>query len=99
MSGNSRQTKKSVSLFGFNIFKPRKPTRRVDDSHEDIHNTGRVYPSDEDGKGPFKVADPAIDIKTSAFIAHFHATRVSESNCQITRISESNCQVYQSAKA
>ncbi|KAJ9186062.1 hypothetical protein P3X46_005608 [Hevea brasiliensis] len=89
MGGNSRQTRKSVSFFGFNMFKPKRPTRRVDDSYEDASNTRRVFPSDEDGKGPWKFADPHIDTKISAFIANFHATRISESNCQI----------YQPAKA
>ncbi|OAY28553.1 hypothetical protein MANES_15G075800v8 [Manihot esculenta] len=83
MGGNSRQTKKSVSFSVFNIFKARRPTRRVNDSYEDASNTRRVFPSDEDGKGPWKIADPRIDTKTSEFIAHFHATRISESNCQI----------------
>ncbi|OAY43908.1 hypothetical protein MANES_08G107400v8 [Manihot esculenta] len=88
MGGNSRQTKKSISFSAFNIFKSRRP-RRVDDCYEDVSSARRVYPSDEDGRGPWSVADPRIDIKTSAFIAHFHATRISESDRQI----------YQPAKA
>lgn len=89
MGGNSRQTKKSVSFSVFNIFKARRPTRRVNDSYEDASNTRRVFPSDEDGKGPWKVADPLINTKTSAFLAHVHETCISEAGCQVTHLRSS----------
>lgn len=43
----------------------------------------RPLPLDDD-KGPWvAVADPRIDTKASAFIANFHAARISESERQI----------------
>ncbi|KDP23330.1 hypothetical protein JCGZ_23163 [Jatropha curcas] len=84
MGGNNRQNKKSSLSFAaaFNIFKSRR-TRRVEDNNDDVPSTTRPFRSDEDGRGPWGVADPRITIKTSAFIAHFHATLFSESDRQI----------------
>ncbi|CAI0382013.1 unnamed protein product [Linum tenue] len=42
----------------------------------------RVWASDEDKAGKW-VADPRIDTKASAFIAHFHASRISEAEHMI----------------
>ncbi|CAN0897308.1 hypothetical protein LINGRAHAP2_LOCUS19048 [Linum grandiflorum] len=42
----------------------------------------RAWTSDEDKAGRY-VADPRIDTKASAFIAHFHAARFSESEQKI----------------
>ncbi|EOY30389.1 Uncharacterized protein TCM_037619 [Theobroma cacao] len=75
MGGNKQ--KKSFSFFSF--FKAKKD-RREDHSYsaaEDVWSTRKVYPSDEDNTLRV-VAEPGIDKKASAFIANFHATRVSE---------------------
>ncbi|XP_050224832.1 uncharacterized protein LOC126674434 [Mercurialis annua] len=82
MGGNSRQSNKKSSSSFFSFFK-RKPRRVEDYSCDDITSGRRVFPSDEDNRGPWRVADPCIDTKTSAFIAHFHSTRFSEPDRQI----------------
>ncbi|EEF50035.1 uncharacterized protein LOC8274965 [Ricinus communis] len=82
MGGNSRQNGKKSVFSAFNFFK-RKPRRVEDYSYDDVSSARRVFPSDEDGRGFWRVADPCIDTKTSAFIAHFHSTRFSEPDRQI----------------
>ncbi|KAE8706420.1 putative Homeodomain-like/winged-helix DNA-binding family protein [Hibiscus syriacus] len=68
-----KQTKKSF-LLGF--LKAKKG-RNGYDQEEDGWGTRKVYPSEEDST--FRVvAEPGIDRKASAFIANFHATRLSE---------------------
>ncbi|KAK8545384.1 hypothetical protein V6N12_026220 [Hibiscus sabdariffa] len=75
MAGNKH--KKSFSFFSF--FKAKKGRREQDyySGGEDVWGTRKVYPSDEDNTLRV-VAEPGIDKKASAFIANFHATRVSE---------------------
>ncbi|KAL4342085.1 hypothetical protein GQ457_08G004680 [Hibiscus cannabinus] len=76
MAGNKH--KKSFSFFSF--FKAKKGRREQDyysGTGEDVWGTRKVYPSDEDNTLRV-VAEPGIDKKASAFIANFHATRVSE---------------------
>ncbi|WCJ26828.1 hypothetical protein M5689_008617 [Euphorbia peplus] len=73
--------KKTSFSSAFSFFK-RKP-RRVDDesyygNYNDVPNTRRAFSSDEDSRGPWRVADPRVDTKTSDFIANFYATRVTE---------------------
>ncbi|KAK8651584.1 hypothetical protein V6N13_141182 [Hibiscus sabdariffa] len=72
MAGNNH--KKSFSLFGF--FKAKKG-RNGKDQEEDVWSTRKVYPSEEDSTLRV-VAEPGIDKRASAFIANFHATRVSQ---------------------
>ncbi|XVF56887.1 hypothetical protein PTKIN_Ptkin06aG0156500 [Pterospermum kingtungense] len=75
MGGNKQ--KKSFSFLSF--FKARKGRKDQDYSYsagEDTWSTRKVY-SDEDNTLRV-VAEPGIDKKASAFIANFHATRVSE---------------------
>ncbi|XP_022744276.1 uncharacterized protein LOC111295154 [Durio zibethinus] len=88
MGGNKQ--KKSFSFFSF--FKAKKGHKYQDYSYsavEDVQSTRKVYPSDEDSTLRV-VAEPGIDKKASAFIANFHATRVSDSQKQffITRQTE-----------
>ncbi|XVF05883.1 hypothetical protein REPUB_Repub06bG0000400 [Reevesia pubescens] len=76
MGGNKH--KKSFSFFSF--FKAKKGRKDQDYSYsagEDVGSTRKVYPSDEDNARRV-VAEPGIDKKATAFIANFHATRVSE---------------------
>ncbi|OAY42459.1 hypothetical protein MANES_09G181400v8 [Manihot esculenta] len=88
MGGNSRKTKKSISFFS--LFKFRKSSGRIENSCEDVADMKRrPYTSDEDGKGPWKVADPLINTKTSAFLAHVHETCISEAGCQVTHLRSS----------
>ncbi|XP_065854319.1 uncharacterized protein [Euphorbia lathyris] len=76
--GNSRQnSKKSSFSSAFNFFK-RRPRRVDQDNYDDISSIRRAFSSDEDGRGPWRVADPRVDTKTSDFIANFYATRVTE---------------------
>ncbi|OMP04988.1 hypothetical protein CCACVL1_02079 [Corchorus capsularis] len=79
MGGNKQ--KKSFSFFSF--FKAKKGRKDQDyysySAGDDVWGTRKVYPSDEDSTfGRGVVAEPGIDKKASAFIANFHATRVSE---------------------
>ncbi|XP_010486063.1 PREDICTED: uncharacterized protein LOC104764261 [Camelina sativa] len=81
MGGNKRsQSTKRFSLFSF--FKSRRSHNRVevDASWDDVVYTRKAMASDEDKR--HWVAEPGIDRKASAFIAKFHATRVSESERQ-----------------
>ncbi|XVF41696.1 hypothetical protein PTKIN_Ptkin01aG0300600 [Pterospermum kingtungense] len=77
MAGSKQ--KKSFSFFSF--FKAKKGQRdQVYSSYspaEEPWSGRKVYPSDEDSTRRV-VAEPGIDKKASAFIANFHATRVSE---------------------
>ncbi|MBA0728486.1 hypothetical protein Golax_001382, partial [Gossypium laxum] len=77
MGGNKH--KKSFS-FITSFFKGKKG-RRDHDSYcygDDAWGAARkIYPSDEDNTHRV-VAEPGIDKRASAFIANFHATRVSE---------------------
>ncbi|CAN8277185.1 unnamed protein product [Cochlearia groenlandica] len=82
MGGTSR---KKFSLFSF--FKPRRSSsHRVIESNttyygeNDVVYTRKAWASDEDKR--YWVAEPGIDRKASAFIAKFHASRVSESEKQ-----------------
>ncbi|GMH07701.1 hypothetical protein Nepgr_009541 [Nepenthes gracilis] len=69
-----------VSSFSvFSIFKSRRP-RKVKDSRDEPQGTTKVFRSDDDGG--YWVAEPGIDRKASAFIAKFHAARLSESEHQ-----------------
>ncbi|XP_033148217.1 uncharacterized protein LOC103870786 [Brassica rapa] len=69
----------SHSLFSF--FKTRRSQRvEVDASWDDVVYTRKAMASDEDKR--YWVAEPGIDRKASAFIAKFHATRVSASQRQ-----------------
>ncbi|XWS64400.1 hypothetical protein CRYUN_Cryun05aG0001300 [Craigia yunnanensis] len=73
--GGNKQKKSSF----FSFFKTKKCRKYEDYSYsagEDVWKT-KVYPSDEDNTLRV-VAEPGIDKKASAFIANFHATRVSE---------------------
>ncbi|QHO45218.1 hypothetical protein HN51_014783 [Arachis hypogaea] len=70
MGGNKRQGKSSLmSLSGFvlRVFKWKK-SRGVGQC-EMCDSWGKVWPSDED-KGRWGVAEPGIDKKADAFIAH-----------------------------
>ncbi|CAL9219771.1 unnamed protein product [Arabidopsis halleri] len=80
MAGNKRShSSKRFSLFSF--FKTRRSHRvEVDGSWDDVGYTRKAMASDEDKR--YWVAEPGIDRKASAFIAKFHATRVSESERQ-----------------
>ncbi|KAJ0232365.1 Uncharacterized protein HA466_0292190 [Hirschfeldia incana] len=76
MGGNSR---KKFSLFSF--FKSRRSSHIIEeDAWDDGVYTRKAWASDEDKR--YWVAEPGIDRKASAFIAKFHASRVSESECQ-----------------
>ncbi|KAJ0248494.1 Uncharacterized protein HA466_0155870 [Hirschfeldia incana] len=76
MGGSNR---KKFSLFSF--FKSRRSSHRVEaDAWDDGVYTRKAWASDEDKR--YWVAEPGIDRKASAFIAKFHASRVSESECQ-----------------
>lgn len=67
--------KKKSSSFGFlsmfNIFKSKKKQMRGGyyDGYENGMRGMRIWPSDEDA-GRWGVADPTIDKKAAAFIAH-----------------------------
>ncbi|KAJ4828277.1 hypothetical protein Tsubulata_049201 [Turnera subulata] len=82
--GGNRQKKSSSSSFSvFNIFKSRRPRRGDIDNYDDEISSRKVRPYDDD-KGPWNaVPDPRINTKASAFIANFHAARISESERQI----------------
>ncbi|CAN8265267.1 unnamed protein product [Cochlearia groenlandica] len=77
--------RKKFSLFRF--FKARRSSssssRRVeaDSTWDCVVYTRKAWASDED-KCYCCVAEPGIDRKASAFIAKFHASRVSESERQ-----------------
>ncbi|CAH8361561.1 hypothetical protein Bca4012_066948 [Brassica carinata] len=89
MGGNRSKSSKRFSLFSF--FKTRRSHRvEVDASWDDVVYTRKAMASDEDKR--YWVAEPGIDRKASAFIAKFHATRVSESERQ-------TLSPYQSEKA
>ncbi|XP_018438290.1 uncharacterized protein LOC108810695 [Raphanus sativus] len=89
MGGNRPHSSKRFSLFSF--FKPRRSHRvEADSSWDDSVYTRKALASDEDKR--YCVAEPGIDRKASAFIAKFHATRVSESERQ-------TLSPYQSEKA
>ncbi|KAG2316594.1 hypothetical protein Bca4012_067453 [Brassica carinata] len=76
MGGNSR---KKFSFFSF--FKFRRSSQKVKaDAWDDGLYTRKAWASDEDKR--YWVAEPGIDRKASAFIARFHASRVSESERQ-----------------
>lgn len=79
MGGNGR---KRFSLFSF--FKTRRSSsHRVEagkSCDDDVVYTRKAWASDEDKR--YWVAEPGIDRKASAFIAKFHASRVSESERQ-----------------
>ncbi|WCJ26829.1 hypothetical protein M5689_008618 [Euphorbia peplus] len=77
---NTRQnTKRSSFASAFNFFK-RRPRRADRECYDDVSSGRRIFPSDEDGCGPWRVGDPRVDTKTSDFIANFFANRVSESD-------------------
>ncbi|OWM62870.1 uncharacterized protein LOC116215426 [Punica granatum] len=81
-NNNHRQAKSkvisgSISLFGF--LKHWRQHRRDDQGLEDVMSPRKVWPSDYD-RGNY-VAEPGIDRRASAFIARFHESRVSESEC------------------
>ena len=79
MGGGNNKQKKSSSFFSF--FKPRRSRTYDEHGFEDgMSARNKIFPSDEDKVR--WIADPRIDTKASAFIAHFHATRVSESEVQ-----------------
>ncbi|ESQ49472.1 hypothetical protein EUTSA_v10021847mg [Eutrema salsugineum] len=79
MGGNRSHSSKRFSLFG--IFKTRRSHRvEADASWDEVVYTRKAMASDEDKR--YWVAEPGIDRKASAFIAKFHATRVSESERQ-----------------
>ncbi|XP_021898970.1 uncharacterized protein LOC110815469 [Carica papaya] len=78
--GGNRQKKSSSSFSIFGLFKSRRSHRRGGDDQTFVDDTRKVWPSDEDKRN--WVAEPGIDRKASAFIAKFHATRVSESELQ-----------------
>ncbi|CAH8386170.1 unnamed protein product [Eruca vesicaria subsp. sativa] len=93
MVGNRTHSSKRLSLFSF--FTPRGSHVRVeaDASWDDSVYTRKALASDEDKRYCVTcVAEPGIDRKASAFIAKFHATRVSESERQ-------TLSPYQSEKA
>ena len=69
--GGNKQKKSSF----FSFFKVKSGHK--DYSYSAGEDTRKVYPSDEDNTLRV-VAEPGIDKKASAFIANFHATRVSE---------------------
>ncbi|CAN8269629.1 unnamed protein product [Cochlearia groenlandica] len=73
MGGRSHSSNKRFSLFSF--FKTRR-SHRVEVDDDVIVYTRKAMASDEDKR--YCVAEPGIDRKASAFIAKFHATRVSE---------------------
>ncbi|KFK26433.1 hypothetical protein AALP_AA8G247700 [Arabis alpina] len=78
MGGNSR-TKFSL----FSCFKTRRSSSRrieAEASWDDVVYTRKAWASDEDKR--YWVAEPGIDRKASAFIAKFHASRISESEHQ-----------------
>ncbi|GMI84421.1 hypothetical protein like AT3G05858 [Hibiscus trionum] len=77
MAGPGNRNKKSFSFFSF--FKAKKGRREQEyySGGDDVWGGRKVYPSDEDNTLRV-VAEPGIDKKASAFIANFHATRVSE---------------------
>lgn len=78
MGGNSRN---KFSLFS--CFKTRRSSSRrieAEASWDDVGYTRKAWASDEDKR--YWVAEPGIDRKASAFIAKFHASRVSESEHQ-----------------
>ncbi|KAG7603566.1 hypothetical protein ISN45_At05g025190, partial [Arabidopsis thaliana x Arabidopsis arenosa] len=75
------QGRKKFSLFSF--FKARRSSHHrveADASWDDVIYTRKAWASDEDKR--YWVAEPGIDRKASAFIAKFHASRVSESERQ-----------------
>ncbi|GMI85068.1 hypothetical protein HRI_002176100 [Hibiscus trionum] len=72
MAGNKH--KKPFSFLSF--FKAKKG-RSGKDQEEDVWGARKVYPSEEDNTLRV-VAEPGIDKRASAFIANFHATRVSD---------------------
>ncbi|KAI6695447.1 hypothetical protein NL676_023157 [Syzygium grande] len=83
MGSNSRQ--KSSSSFSFtSLFKSRRPPRRDDAWEGDSASSRKVYPSDYD-KGRY-IAEPDIDKKATFFIAKFHETRASESECHVIAV-------------
>ncbi|KAF5960777.1 hypothetical protein HYC85_001986 [Camellia sinensis] len=71
---NNRQMKKSPFAI-LNIFKPKRPNRRVEDYSRDEYYSStkayKVWPSDED-RGLY-VGDPSIDKKASAYITEYFA--------------------------
>ncbi|KAF5738808.1 hypothetical protein HS088_TW13G01709 [Tripterygium wilfordii] len=51
-------------------------------SEEGGYVNGRIYPSDEDGRQYWPVAEPGIDRRATAFIARFYEARVSDPDRQ-----------------
>ncbi|XP_010546776.1 PREDICTED: uncharacterized protein LOC104818754 [Tarenaya hassleriana] len=81
MGGNNNRSHSKRSSFSLlSFFKPRRSHRVEHDSWDDVVYTRKAWASDEDKR--YWVAEPGIDRKASAFIAKFHATRVSESERQ-----------------
>ncbi|KAJ1393307.1 hypothetical protein SESBI_35027 [Sesbania bispinosa] len=83
MGGKNRQRKSSSFLSVFNIFKSNKNRGGGAGYYEEGPKPGtKVWPSDED-KGRWGVADPAINMRATAFIAEYKK-RISESevHCQ-----------------
>ncbi|KAL7205536.1 hypothetical protein ACSBR2_018468 [Camellia fascicularis] len=68
---NNRQMKKSPFAI-LNIFKPKRPNRRVEDYLRDEYYSSTVWTSNED-RGWY-VGDPSIDRKASAYITKYCAT-------------------------
>ncbi|KAJ4841844.1 hypothetical protein Tsubulata_049202 [Turnera subulata] len=84
MGGNRQKKSSSSSSFPvFTIFKSRRPRRGDIDNYDDEISSHKVRPYDDDKASAFNaVPDPRINTKASAFIANFHAARISESECQ-----------------
>ncbi|CAL1407798.1 unnamed protein product [Linum trigynum] len=83
MGGKAKS--KSGGSFWSNLFRGGRRSSSYGDygAAEEYGGGGRrVWASDEDKAGKW-VADPRIDTKASAFIAHFHASRISESEHMI----------------
>ncbi|CAN1161685.1 hypothetical protein LINPERPRIM_LOCUS1566 [Linum perenne] len=75
--------KSGGSFFGHLFRRGRRSSTTSGDHDDQMYGGGwRAWTSDEDKAGRY-VADPRIDTKASAFIAHFHAARFSESEQKI----------------
>ncbi|CAL5380244.1 unnamed protein product [Camellia sinensis] len=85
---NNRQMKKSPFAI-LNIFKPKRPNRRVEDYSRDEYYSSayKVWPSDED-RGWY-VGEPSIDRKASAYITKYHAANQNDLR-QVTPVSNKN---------
>lgn len=78
MGGNNNHKKSKSSWSVFSIFKSSSNKQRGGGGYYDHASyANKVWPSDED-KGSWGVADPAIDMRATAFIAQYRK-RISES--------------------